>query len=730
MKKFLSLLLSTVLLISIVAVFPSKANATQVVASRVVKTSEGKAYLEVNGKPFLAGHVQNCGKQQLLIDQSLNTPYAPPMPISWLENDFEKTKAAGFKTISIVIKWNEWEPTTKGVYDWTLIDKYIDWCNQYGLYLDIAYFGSNSCGGTRLPGYPNAVVSNVPDYVEDHDKYFGNPDFVGEVHCPWLPIVGDSHYADAQFLMDSEISAITALMNHLAVYDTNKRTIFFQVQNEPDWHTKYNQGQKQYVWNWFNAIGNAIKNSNYVCATRVNGGNAMSHADFKTIDALDGVDAVGDDAYTTSVSTISNIIKNDLGGTGLPHIAENDGSYNNHSSLAIASLTNGGYYDVWQLNDHWMDQSLYDPSVHYNTWTLGTPAPLRHGGQDLANLFPALYKADQVIALAPPSRMAGFNIETDNPSSNYSSSKLVYNYQIGYSSTDGSVGMAVTNGNYVYCMSDSAGQQPVNLAIGRTATMNATPFETHPASSAIDGNASTYAQSNSDVPWDLTIDLGSSMTINRVEYKAGSSNYATQFTIDTSTDGSNWTTVATETAGTGGNKTYDFASTTARYVKCNVTQENGGGADWGHAIYEFGIYNTGGTIDRALNKTVTADSVWGAGFEASLAVDGSDSTRWSSKSTGQGGSYPHWLKVDLGSNYDINQVKVNWTAAYGIDYKVQVSTDGTNFTDVVTVTGNNSEGIKTHNFATVNARYVRVYVTLSNQAGTNVSIWTINVYGN
>src|SRR3954453_15294871 len=80
-------------------------------------------------------------------------------------------------------------------------------------------------------------------------------------------------------------------------------------------------------------------------------------------------------------------------------------------------------------------------------------------------------------------------------------------------------------------------------------------------------------------------------------------------------------------------------------------------------------------------KTATASSTYSSGYAPGLAVDGNGSTRWSS-----GFSDPQWIQVDLGQTYNVTHVKLNWETAYGKAYKIQVSNDGTNWTDAYSTT--------------------------------------------
>jgi hypothetical protein len=105
--------------------------------------------------------------------------------------------------------------------------------------------------------------------------------------------------------------------------------------------------------------------------------------------------------------------------------------------------------------------------------------------------------------------------------------------------------------------------------------------------------------------------------------------------------------------------------------------------------------------DVARGKAATASSSESTLFGAGNVVDGNTQTRWSSAP-----SDPQWVQVDLGQNYPINHISLNWEAACARDYQVQVSTNGTNWSTVYTRTNGTSEQIDVPVSAT--ARYVRV----------------------
>lgn len=273
-----------------------------------------------------------------------------------------------------------------------------------------------------------------------------------------------------------------------------------------------------------------------------------------------------------------------------------------------------------------------------------------------------------------------------------------------------------------------------NLALNKPVTAS-TDRDGGRASHAVDGTVLTHwASIDTTVNCDqwLQVDLGASQNISRwvVTHDQVEVYRTRDFTLEYSNDGTNWTVADTVTNNNLEVTDRNLSTAVnARYIRLHITKCCADGQQWPAArIKEFELYREPQVVisDLALNKTVTADSegTWGVTYVASNAVDGNDSTRWSSDS----GSSNHWIKVDLGSNHTINQVKINWEAAYAVDYAIQVSTDDVNWTDVASITNNNSEGLKTHNFTDANARYVRINTTQA-RWNANVSLWTFNVLG-
>jgi beta-glucosidase len=244
------------------------------------------------------------------------------------------------------------------------------------------------------------------------------------------------------------------------------------------------------------------------------------------------------------------------------------------------------------------------------------------------------------------------------------------------------------------------------------------------ADAAIDGNSATrWSSAFSDPQW-IAVDLGAVYSINHVVLNWEVA-YGKAYKIEVSTNGTTWNPVFSVTNGNGGIDDLVFGATSARYVRMWGTAR---GTSYGYSLYEFEVY--GATNDVIVVSAPTgnlaqvawASSVEKTGLSAAAAVDGNSTTRWSSAF-----SDPQWIAVDLGAVYSINHVVLNWEAAYGKAYKIEVSTNGTTWNPVFSVTNGNG-GIDDLVFGATNARYVRMWGTAR---GTpwGYSLWEIEVYG-
>ncbi len=138
--------------------------------------------------------------------------------------------------------------------------------------------------------------------------------------------------------------------------------------------------------------------------------------------------------------------------------------------------------------------------------------------------------------------------------------------------------------------------------------------------------------------------------------------------------------------------------------------------------------NSGPTYgsDFLIGGTTSASSEWPTGgYEAELAFDNNEATRWSSADV----SKPHWVKYDLGvgvtktarklrfKNY-INQVE---------DFKLQGSNNDSDWDDLLSETCGAADAWREWTFANATAyRYYRILVT-SGYTANQSSIWEIEL---
>jgi beta-glucosidase len=120
-------------------------------------------------------------------------------------------------------------------------------------------------------------------------------------------------------------------------------------------------------------------------------------------------------------------------------------------------------------------------------------------------------------------------------------------------------------------------------------------------------------------------------------------------------------------------------------------------------------------------RPATASSAEGAATPASAAVDGNTGTRWSSTF-----SDPQWLQIDLGAATTVSRVVLQWEAAYARSFQIQVSADGSGWSDIYATTAGTG-GTQTLDVSGT-GRYIRMYGT-ARATGYGYSLWEFAVYG-
>lgn len=147
-------------------------------------------------------------------------------------------------------------------------------------------------------------------------------------------------------------------------------------------------------------------------------------------------------------------------------------------------------------------------------------------------------------------------------------------------------------------------------------------------------------------------------------------------------------TLGSDGNGKGGIDVMQFDPTDVRYIRMLGGKP---ATQYGYSIWDFNVYTDEGGQDLAQGKTTTASS-YDDPYPPSLATDGNSATRWA-VSRPERSREDSWLAVDLGSTHKVSTVKLNWEAAYGLEYRIQGSLDGESWFDLATVP-------ETHSFDT------------------------------
>ncbi|MFJ7217444.1 discoidin domain-containing protein [Amycolatopsis sp. NPDC098790] len=265
----------------------------------------------------------------------------------------------------------------------------------------------------------------------------------------------------------------------------------------------------------------------------------------------------------------------------------------------------------------------------------------------------------------------------------------------------------------------SAACGTANAALARPATASSTENAGTPASAAIDGDAGTrWSSAAADPQW-LQVDLGATTALCDVVLTWEAA-YATAFQIQTSADGTTWTTAYSTTTGTGGTQTIPVTGS-GRYVRLLGTARATG---YGYSLWEFAVHTTtgGGSTDGIISRyqPVSASS-WEGGNAPAAAFDGRATTRWSSQF-----SDPQWLQVDLGGAATITGVDLTWESAYATAYRLETSNDGTTWTQLYATTSGHggTESLAVRG----TGRYLRLTGT-ARATGYGYSLWEFDVRG-
>lgn len=120
---------------------------------------------------------------------------------------------------------------------------------------------------------------------------------------------------------------------------------------------------------------------------------------------------------------------------------------------------------------------------------------------------------------------------------------------------------------------------------------------------------------------------------------------------------------------------------------------------------------------------VTASSVHSSPYQALNAFDGNGETRWASASK----STNEFLQVDLGEIFPVNEITINWEAAYASEYDISISDNKTDW-EVIASVKDGKGGKAKHRDLKAQGRFIRI---ICKKTGPHplYSIWEVS-FGN
>ncbi|RKE17904.1 F5/8 type C domain-containing protein [Streptomyces sp. TLI_171] len=274
-----------------------------------------------------------------------------------------------------------------------------------------------------------------------------------------------------------------------------------------------------------------------------------------------------------------------------------------------------------------------------------------------------------------------------------------------------------------------------NLAAGKPVTASSANGQ-YTAGNINDGNQASYWESsNNALPQWVQVDLGGTATIDQVALKLptgwGSRNET--LTVLGSTDGSTFATLAASAGyafdpATGNTVRIGFPAAAARWVRVQVSANSA----WPAAQFsEFEVYGASAASANLLaGRTFTAGGT-SQNYGPGNVGDGNQASYWESANN----AFPQWIQGDLGSAVPVNKLVLKLPAGWeqrSQTLKVQGSTDGTTFTDLLAAAAYSFDpaagNLVTVSLPTATTRWVRLLFT-ANSAWPAAQLSEFEAYG-
>lgn len=408
------------------------------IVSRVVKTKDGKSYLEVDGKPFLLAGVQ------IRLDQFYDMNQ---LKVSEAEKYFAAAKNLGVTCVQVPIQWKDIEDEREE-FTFTKLDTILGFCTKYNLKMEVMWLGSIMCGESQ------SLV--IPSYILDHrntSTKVGSGHFHDMRGYSWLLDMGNNH------LLERECKAVSMMLNHIGEWDringNRHPVISIQIENQPDSYPRWRGGDWTSFYRHLNAIGMVVKASNYRVVTRINVTSIHTVFDWvENIYSLEGIDMVGPDLFCFSPREIKDAIHayaRKLSGN-FAHIAANIGSIPNCDTLMLAAFASGGGYSIYELAAMMYQGRYIEDYGILNRDLTDKPYTWR-----VRNLLICLKKLYIDVILTPAKKFAAFNISATNPKDTLVQTIKAGNVELTYRTENSGLAAAMVRDGYISAFSTTEG---------------------------------------------------------------------------------------------------------------------------------------------------------------------------------------------------------------------------------------------------------------------------------
>lgn len=446
---------------------PSRAAAAGAVSYvDTSKSTYDKMALMVDGQPFFHSGVQFRYEKH---------KYTFGWTDAQLKPVLQMVRDDGFTVVNIPIWWSKIE-TSKDVFDWTDIDLYLAWCGEYGLKLELLWFGSDSTGSSLAPRLPAYVLNDYQCVVRsDGTKLALNGANLLDKTDPNL--------------LSREKHVLGQLMSRLASADTDHTVIGIQVLNEPNvakqqggssidrsystystdrWtsggYTSASQFRKDVLLDYVTQLGQVVKQSEYSVYTRVNiagSGDAVPVAENETLrsQGTASIDFFGKDPYTTNLDTIYLYGRDAVWARGknLPMIMENFAGTTAADVQKFDALAGNTVFNLYAALDP--DSSTGSSNYGLYDFDPSTKAVTRKATSDkVAALNHVLNKISRDLACKAPVEYGGASLQTFNrtATAGVNTVKSLAGLSITYATTSSGQGLAVRRGAAEFALATTA----------------------------------------------------------------------------------------------------------------------------------------------------------------------------------------------------------------------------------------------------------------------------------